>query len=106
MLMARSLTLEAWPKSVERPISMPAWKNSWKSGGEIVARPTFTYRVYSYIVAPRGRHSAKPPEARTRIERLMGVECLPGLEMFAREDVGGWTCIGDEITGNDIAIDL
>ena len=46
------------------------------------------------IFAPRGRHSAKPPEVRERIVRLMGD--VPRLEMFARERTPGW-----EVWGND-----
>lgn len=47
------------------------------------------------IVAPVGRHSAKPPEARDRIVQLMGE--LPRLELFAREKVAGWDVWGNEV---------
>lgn len=50
--------------------------------------------VPQLIMAPRGAHSAKPPEVRKRIERL-----LPGpyLELFARETADGWYSWGNEI---------
>ena len=45
------------------------------------------------VLAPAGKHSAKPEEIHDRIERLVG---SPYLEMFAREDRPGWTVVGDE----------
>jgi N6-adenosine-specific RNA methylase IME4 len=42
-----------------------------------------------------GRHSAKPPEVRDRIVRLMGD--LPRIELFARERVEGWHAWGNEL---------
>jgi N6-adenosine-specific RNA methylase IME4 len=50
--------------------------------------------VRQVILAPRGRHSAKPPEVRTRIEQLVGG---PRIELFARERVPGWTAWGDQL---------
>jgi N6-adenosine-specific RNA methylase IME4 len=46
------------------------------------------------IAAPLGRHSAKPPEVRDRIIRLLGP--VPRVELFAREVVPGWAGWGDE----------
>ncbi|GAH38927.1 unnamed protein product, partial [marine sediment metagenome] len=51
--------------------------------------------VKQIVIAPRGRHSAKPPEVRDRIVRLMGD--VPRIELFARERVPGWDCWGDEV---------
>lgn len=51
--------------------------------------------VHSLIEAPVGRHSAKPKEARERIEALMGD--VPRIELFARERAPGWDCWGDEV---------
>jgi N6-adenosine-specific RNA methylase IME4 len=50
--------------------------------------------VHSSIIAPVGRHSEKPDEVYSRIERL-----YPGpyLELFARRERPGWTCWGNEI---------
>jgi site-specific DNA-methyltransferase (adenine-specific) len=47
------------------------------------------------IVAPLGKHSAKPPETRDRIVKLMGD--VPRLEMFARDRVPGWTPWGNQV---------
>jgi N6-adenosine-specific RNA methylase IME4 len=55
--------------------------------------------VDQLLVAPRGRHSAKPEEARDRIERLVGG---PYLELFGRARVDGWTVWGNEV-GADAA---
>ena len=51
--------------------------------------------VHSLIEAPVGRHSAKPEEARARIEALMGD--VPRIELFARERAPGWDAWGDEV---------
>lgn len=51
--------------------------------------------VKQIVLAPRGRHSAKPPEVRDRIVQLLGD--LPRIELFAREKVPGWDSWGNEI---------
>jgi site-specific DNA-methyltransferase (adenine-specific) len=51
--------------------------------------------VHQVVCAPVGRHSAKPAEARRRIERM-----FPGvrrLELFAREAAPGWDSWGDQV---------
>lgn len=53
--------------------------------------------VFSVVVSPRGRHSAKPNIVRERIVDLMGP--LPRIELFAREGADGWDCMGNEIDG-------
>ena len=55
--------------------------------------------VEQLLVAPVGRHSAKPEEARARLERLVGG---PYLELFGRDAVPGWTVWGNEV-GADAA---
>lgn len=47
------------------------------------------------IFAPRGQHSAKPPEVRERIVQLMGD--VPRIELFARERAAGWHSWGNEL---------
>ncbi len=47
------------------------------------------------IIAPRGRHSEKPTEAYTRIERLFGD--VTRLEMFARQRRAGWDAFGNQV---------
>ena len=49
--------------------------------------------VRELIVAPRREHSRKPNEIYQRIEALCAG---PYLELFARQQCPGWTCIGDE----------
>lgn len=46
------------------------------------------------------KHSKKPSEIRDRIVELCGD--IPRIELFAREKVDGWDCIGNEIDGRDI----
>jgi N6-adenosine-specific RNA methylase IME4 len=50
--------------------------------------------VGQIVMAPRGRHSAKPTEIRDRITRL-----VPGpyLELYARERASGWYSWGDQL---------
>jgi N6-adenosine-specific RNA methylase IME4 len=50
--------------------------------------------VHQVIVAPVGEHSAKPEEARARIERLYAG---PYLELFARRAAPRWTTWGNEV---------
>jgi N6-adenosine-specific RNA methylase IME4 len=47
------------------------------------------------LLAPRGRHSAKPAEARDRLVQLFGD--VDRVELFAREKHEGWACWGNEI---------
>lgn len=56
--------------------------------------------VRSLIVAPVGKHSAKPPEARERLVQLMGD--VPRIELFARETVPGWDAMGFDVDGQDM----
>lgn len=52
--------------------------------------------VSQLIFSPLTRHSAKPPEVREQIKRLMGGGGT-SIELFARDKVAGWDCWGDEI---------
>jgi N6-adenosine-specific RNA methylase IME4 len=53
--------------------------------------------VPSVFFAPRGEHSAKPEEFYALVERF-----APGpyVELFARRQREGWTCLGDEAGGS------
>lgn len=55
--------------------------------------------------APRGKHSAKPEAFQDHVERH-----FPGpyVELFARRERSGWTCLGDECPGDggDIRVSL
>jgi N6-adenosine-specific RNA methylase IME4 len=46
------------------------------------------------LLSQRGRHSAKPPEVRERIAKLLGD--VPRIELFARERVAGWDAWGND----------
>jgi site-specific DNA-methyltransferase (adenine-specific) len=60
--------------------------------------------VLQVIHAPRGKHSEKPEAVARRIERLYsGVRKI---ELFARRERPGWTCVGHELTGHEIVEDL
>ncbi len=56
--------------------------------------------VKQIVMAPVGEHSAKPPEVRDRIVKLMGN--ISRIELFAREKADGWDAVGNEIDGKDI----
>ncbi len=60
--------------------------------------------IKQIVLAPRGAHSKKPAVVHSRIERLFGD--VKRLELFAREPREGWTTLGNEITGNDIRMDI
>lgn len=60
------------------------------------------------VYAPRTKHSAKPDEVQRRIE-WMYPGATPRMEMFARRERPGWTCIGNEAPGTmgeDIRVSL
>ncbi len=54
------------------------------------------------VFAPRARHSAKPPEVRDRIVRLMGD--VPRVELFARERCPGWFSWGNQLPTPDFKL--
>lgn len=53
--------------------------------------------IRSTFAAPVGRHSVKPDEFFEIVERLVGD--VPRVELFARKRRPGWTCYGNELTG-------
>lgn len=52
-------------------------------------------KVHSVIMSKVEEHSKKPNETRTRIIDLCGD--IPRIELFARQEVEGWDCWGNEI---------
>ena len=56
--------------------------------------------VRQLVSAIRTGHSVKPKEVHKRIVELCGD--VPRVELFARETVDGWDCIGNGIDGKDI----
>lgn len=71
--------------------------------GKIPA-PRGSRKERQMVNSPREEHSKKPDEVQSRIEKMFPTQTK--LELFARRVKGGWTCIGNEISGNDISIDL
>jgi N6-adenosine-specific RNA methylase IME4 len=60
-------------------------------------RPTVADRgIPSAIIASKGKHSVKPEELQSKLERLSGG---PYLELFARRPRPGWVCWGDQVNG-------
>lgn len=51
--------------------------------------------VHQIIESPIRKHSEKPAEARDKIIELLGDE-VNKIELFAREQVAGWDCWGNE----------
>lgn len=60
--------------------------------------------VQQIIKSTISKHSQKPDEVRKRILKLCGD--LPRIELFARTRIHGWTCVGNEIDGQDIKTSL
>ena len=59
-------------------------------------KTTFLTRSLSQIVESEIRsHSQKPDIVRDKIVELMGD--LPKIELFARQQVEGWDCWGNEV---------
>lgn len=52
--------------------------------------------VHSVIDTPIEQHSKKPDVTRERIVQLLG-DHLPRIELFARQEVPGWDCWGNEV---------
>lgn len=52
--------------------------------------------VPQVLMHPRLGHSVKPDEIMRRIERLFGPDSTK-IELFARRQVDGWDCWGDEV---------
>lgn len=51
--------------------------------------------VHQIIISKIEEHSKKPNEARDRIVELCGD--LPRIELFARQEIDGWDCWGNEV---------
>lgn len=57
--------------------------------------PRLSHKVHSVIISPIEEHSKKPSETRDRIVELFGD--VPRIELFARQQVDGWDCWGNEV---------
>jgi len=104
--------LDAWDFELKSEI---VWKKTTRNGkrafgmGRIVraehetcliatsGRPDIkTHSVRSIFEAPVGRHSEKPEEFYRIVESL---SAGPYVELFARRQRAGWTCLGKEAHG-------
>ncbi len=54
--------------------------------------------VHSVVDSAVQTHSQKPDEVRKRIVKLVGD--LPRIELFAREQINGWDCFGNDVKIN------
>jgi N6-adenosine-specific RNA methylase IME4 len=59
----------------------------------------------SVYFAPNWKHSAKPEGLQDRLE-LMFPNPDKKIEIFSRRNRNGWTCIGNEITKEDITVSI
>ena len=57
--------------------------------------PKASNSVSSVVISPREEHSKKPDEVRHRIVEFAGD--LPKIELFARQEINGWDCWGNEV---------
>lgn len=54
-----------------------------------------SFKVKQLIQEHKTEHSAKPKQAYSNIETMLGD--LPRIELFARNEVDGWDCWGNEV---------
>ena len=60
-----------------------------------IPQPRGRRDVRQLVSEPRGRHSEKPAEVRTRIQAMFPTQAK--IELFARSDAPGWDAWGEEI---------
>lgn len=60
-----------------------------------IPHPRGARNIRQYLSHPREQHSKKPDETRTRIELMFPTQNK--IELFARQQVNGWTAWGNEI---------
>lgn len=58
-----------------------------------------SHKVHSVVISPIEYHSKKPNIVRDKILELCGD--LPRIELFARQEIEGWDCFGNEIKRGD-----
>ena len=63
-----------------------------------------SHKVRQFQQLPRLAHSQKPEKFHELIETMH--PATNKLELFARRQVPGWTCLGNELSGKDIREDL
>lgn len=60
--------------------------------------PRLDASICQHVTAPRMGHSAKPPEFRDLLVRLLGD--VPRCELFSRDSVDGWDMFGNQCESN------
>jgi len=60
-----------------------------------IPQPRGARNVRQFLSSPRGTHSAKPEEVRSRIEQMFPTQ--KKIELFARTTVPGWDCWGTDV---------
>lgn len=65
-----------------------------------IPKPRGARNVRQFLSEERREHSQKPEEIRKRIEEMFPTQNK--IELFARQNVEGWKCIGNDIDGMDI----
>jgi N6-adenosine-specific RNA methylase IME4 len=60
-----------------------------------IPQPRGARNVRQFVSELRGEHSEKPEEVRRRIEEMFPTQRK--LELFARKEVPGWDCWGNEV---------
>jgi N6-adenosine-specific RNA methylase IME4 len=62
-----------------------------------IPQPRGARNIRQLVSIERGKHSAKPHEVRQRIELMFPTQNK--IELFARDEVEGWDCHGNEVEG-------
>ena len=65
------------------------------SRGTKATKQVLRHDIHSVIESPILKHSQKPKEIRMLIEKLLGD--VPRIELFARQEIQGWDCWGNEV---------
>jgi N6-adenosine-specific RNA methylase IME4 len=67
--------------------------------------PKISSSVAEVIQARIGVHSKKPIEIYQRIDELFGND-MKRIEVYCREVLAGWHGVGNDISGNDVLVDI
>jgi len=59
-----------------------------------IPKPRGARNIRQFLSEMRGKHSAKPNEIRNRIDLMFPTQNK--IELFARQNVSGWDCWGNE----------
>lgn len=65
-----------------------------------IPKPRGARNVRQFLQSCRTRHSEKPEEIARRIEEMFPTQ--KKIELFARREREGWTCIGNEVTKKEL----